>query len=1152
MRFVDHFIQNPVKVWVCVLLLVLFGLLAIIPPSIAPSPIRAPVQLTPTIDEPVVTVTTLWEGASPEEVEHEILDKQEDMLKSIRNLKKMTGTARQGQGSVELEFEVGTDQDIAKQDVSDALRRVKYQIPQDEFDNPTVVSGREFGEEAIAWIILSSDRDDIHVPDYQIFVEEDVKPMLERVDGIASVGVLGGKEREIQVIVDAHKLARAGVTFGELETALVTQNTNVAAGNSAQGKRDIVLRTMGRFASLEDIRQTVIRTGPGGPIRVGHVAEIKDGFKKQYSFVRSNGRYVLAIPAYRRTGSNVIEAMNGLKKKIQLANDTILAPRGLKLEMTQVYDETTYINASIDMVRTNIYWGSALSIIVLILFLRSSRATLIIAVSIPICVIGTFLIIPMTGRSINVVLLAGLAFATGMVVDNAIVVLENIYRHREMGKSPLQAASDGATEVWGAVLASTLTTMVVFLPIIFVQGEAGQLFRDIAIAISGAVGLSMLVAISVVPVMCSRMLGKVKMASELDRSRLADGLAKVVAVVNRNVAVKLALVAGAAGGSYYFSKTLSPDLDYLPSGNKNLIFGFLITPPGYNTPEFAKIGLLLENGDPSRGLIGIRPFWETKPGTPEHEALLKRWAEIASANAIKPKEAQIAGLKATIAKSDATQKVKSDAERRITELKREIAEWKLTPPLIEDFFFVSFNGGCFMGCSSTNPELVKPLVNVLSSSQFGITDSFAFFFQPGIFKGDAGQSVDIEIRAEDLNKVVPAATSIMMACRQRFGRVEPNPRNFAQGRREDQLIPDRVKAGDLGLNTAEIGSIIRACGDGRIVGQYRDEGRSLDLTIKVAGTEDAIGGHSATAMISTVPIFTPTGMIVPLDSVCRMRSTLAAEEIRHIETQPAVKLTVTPPEGLSLQQVIDEIQSNIITPMRGDGFGPMNAKLDPSVAVAFAGNADKLASTWDSLKWLLALSLLVCYLIMAGLFESFTYPFIIITTVPLAVVGGFVGLWLVHNWTMANPEMPVQKLDVLTILGFVILLGIVVNNGILIVHQALNFMREGMPPDKAIVESVRSRLRPIMMTVLTTLVGQMMLVIRPGSGAEMYRGVGAVVLGGLACSTFFTLFVVPAMLSLFIGARVKLGRWIFGKSEVRVVNRTTREILEPQLESVGG
>lgn len=1136
MRLVDHFIQNPVKVAVGVILLVLFGTLTIIPPSIAPSPLRAPVQLTPNTDEPIVTVSTAWEGAAPEEVEREILEKQEDMLKAVNNVKKMTGTATQGAASIELEFEVGTDQDVAKQDVSDALRQVKYQIPQNEFDNPTVKSGREFGEEAIAWMILSSDRDDLYVPDLYTFIWEDVKPFLERVDGIASVAVFGGREREIQVVVDPHALAGAGITFEELQGALVSQNTNVAAGNSSQGKRDIVIRTMGRYESLEDIRQTVIKVGPGGPIRVGHIAEVKDSFKKEYGFVRSQGKFVIAIPAFRRTGANVIEAMEGLKKAIHEVNDTILAPRGLKLDLTQVYDETTYIHSSIDLVKSNIIWGGLLAIAVLLVFLRSLSATFIVAVSIPICVIGTFLIIPMTDRTINVIMLAGLAFAVGMVVDNAIVVLENIYRHREMGKSAWQAASDGATEVWGAVLANTLTTVIVFLPIVFVKGEAGQLFQDIAIAISGAVSLSLVISITVIPVLCSRLLAKARMASELDRSPVAEGLGRLVGWMNSSWLLRLAVVLGMTGLSYYGSVWLAPKPTYLPAGNRNLIFGFLITPPGFNTVEMEHMAHQLEEGDPERGLIGIRPFWETKEGTPEYDQLMQRWSAIVERNGVAPKQAQIDQFEATLKDPKAKKSDRRIAGQRIQELRREIAEWRLTPPLIENFFYVAMNGNVFMGCSSRDSENVKPLKNVLGSSGFGLVDVIPIFFQFSIFRGESGNTIDVEVRGDNLDSVISSARNLQLAASMRLGcYVEANPRNFATERREDQFVPDRVKAGDVGMTTSQLGSIIRACGDGRVVGQYREGGRSIDLTLKVRDTEDAKTGRSATSVISGVPVYTPAGSVVPLSSLCDLRRTTAPEEIRHIEKQQAVKLTVHLPESIPLPEGMDTIENELVSKMREGGYGDMKLKVDPGIAVRLAGNANKLQVAWDSLKWLLLLSFLICFLLMAGLFESFAYPFVIILTVPLAVVGGFVGLAIVHQWTLDNAAMAIQQLDILTILGFVILLGIVVNNGILIVHQALNFMREGMEPQAAISASVTSRLRPILMTVLTTLAGQLMLVIRPGSGAEMYRGIGAVVLGGLACSTLFTLFVVPAMLSMFVSVKSIVGGKVFSQHDVAPV-----------------
>lgn len=1131
MRFIDRFINNPVKVAVGVILLVLFGLLTITPPSIAPSPLRAPVQLTPNVDEPIVTVTTTWEGANPEEVEREIIDKQEEMLKGISNLRKMTGSATQGRGLIELEFEVGTNKDVSKQDVSDALRQVQYQIPQDEFDNPTVISGREFGEEAIAWMILSSDREDIYVPDLGTLADEEIKPMLERVEGISSVLILGGREREIQVVVDPFKLAQAGVTFRELEIALQSQNTNVAAGNSAQGKRDIVIRTMGRYACLDDIRKTVIKTGVGGPIRVEHVAVVKDAFKKQYGFVRSEGKYVMAIPAFRESGSNVIEAMEGLRAAIRRVNDEVLSQRGLKLDLTQVYDETTYINSSIGLVQSNILLGGVLAVAVLLIFLRSISGTVIVAIAIPICVIGTLLIVPLMDRNINVVMLAGLAFAVGMVVDNAIVVLENIYRHREMGKSRWQAASDGATEVWGAVLANSLTTIIVFVPILFVKEEAGQLFRDIAIAISGAVALSLIISVTVIPTLAARILRKARTNVDGEHGRIASAGAGLVAAINRRVWIRLIVVVGFTAASILLSKQLAPERSYLPSGNRNLIFGFLLTPPGYNTTEFGRIAKRLEEGDPSKGLIGIRPFWEVQEDTEEYQSLLARWSEIVENFKVPQLESEILHLEEEAEDSQLNVKERETLRKRIRQKRREIDEWRVPPPPIDNFFYVAFEGGCFMGCSSVDPENVRPLKNVLDSSGFGIPDSFTFFTQPSIFKGESSSSVEVEIRGDRLDRVVQAGTSVLMACMEKFGYPDPNPRNFASPRREDQLIPDRVKAGDLGLNVADIGTIIRACGDGRVIGQYRETGRSIDLTVKVADTEDPISGRSATDMIASVPIYTPVGEIVPISAVCRVDRITSPQEIRHIETQPAVKLTVKPTEAVSLQEAINIIENDIVAPMRGEGYGDYKLTIPEDVTVALTGNAHKLKSTWNSLKWLLALSLLVVYLLMAGLFESFAYPFVIILTVPLAVVGGFMGLSAVSMWTWSDPTMAIQKLDILTILGFVILLGIVVNNGILLVHQSLNFVRHGMAPNEAIVESVRTRIRPIFMTVMTTFFGQLFLIVRPGSGAELYRGVGAVVLGGLLVSTLFTLVVVPAMLSLFMGARVRLGRLVFGRHD---------------------
>lgn len=1132
MQLIEFFIKNPVKVAVGVLLLVLFGLLTVVPPSILPSPIRVPVQLTPNMDEPVVSVTTLWEGASPEEVEREIIDPQEEVLKSVTGLRKLTSAASQGSGAITLEFVVGTNQDVAKQDVSDALRRVKYQIPLNEFENPIVISGRPFGEEAIAWMILSSDEPGVSVPSMKTFVDDNVKSALERVEGIASIGVYGGREREVQVVADPWRLAQAGITFNELAQALTSQNTNVSAGASAQGKRDIVLRTMGQFASLEEIRRTVIKTGPGGPIRVGDVAEAKDDFKKQYEFVRSEGREVIALAAYRETNANVIETMEGLREAVTGVNREVLSPRGLDLELTNVYDQTVYIHSAIGLVKDNIYFGGALAIVVLWLFLRSWSATGIVALAIPISVIGTFLIIPLADRTVNVVMLAGLAFAVGMVVDNAIVVLENIYRHMEMGKPREKAALDGSAEVWGAVLANSLTTAIVFLPIIFVKEEAGQLFRDIAIAISAAVLLSLVVSLTVIPPLAARYLTSSRAKAREEGGRFAHALGRFVGWINGRVLTRLAVVLISTVGSVWLSMRLAPEPSYLPSGNQNLIFGFLITPPGYNAHEFRQIGISLEEGNPAKGQIGIRPFWEAEPGSEQYTKLLGDWSTMVEKFVIPGKLGEIASQEAILKESHRTRRERAEARARIREVRRDIALWRTPPPPIDNFFYVSFGGQAIMGCSSKDPGNVRPLLNVLNSTGFSVPDSFAIFFQTSIFTNlGESNSVEIEVRGDDLDRVTAAAGNIAMACREQFGAMpESTPRNFQLGRREDRLVPDRVRAGEVGLNVADIGSIVRACGDGRVVGQYREGGDSVDLTIKFAGLDDPDQARGATSRITETPVFTPSGRIVPLSSVCRLERTTAPQEINHIETQRSVKLTIRPPEGMALPDVINTIQNEIVAPMRtAAGYGTEQWKIEPGIVVGLAGNADKLRTTWDALKWLLFLSFLICYLLMAGLFESFAYPFVIIFTVPFAVIGGFFGLALVHEATWADPTVAVQQLDMLTILGFVILLGIVVNNGILIVHQTLNYMSYGRTAEQAIAESVQSRLRPILMTVMTTFFGQLPLVIRPGSGAELYRGLGAVVLGGLLVSTVFTLIVVPSVLSLFLGARMHLSRALFGR-----------------------
>ena len=471
MKLVDTAIKKPVTVTVGVILLILFGLLSLF---------RIPIQLTPNVDLPQVSVQTAWRGASPLEIEREIIDAQEKELKNLDGLNEIKSESRDSNAFIELMFEIGTDTDEALLRVSNKLDQVK-EYP-DNAEKPIIKSGGRF-EQAIAWMILEAREgyDGVLSQEYD-FLDDTVKPRLERISGISSSNIYGGRERELQVIFDSDALAARKITIPELIRALDIENRNISAGNFDEGKRRYIARTVGEYEKIEDVSEVIIKRVNGTPIAVKDVAEVKLGYADFDLVVRHEGTPTIVLNAVREPGTNVLVVMQRLQDTLKELNEGLLKERNLKI--VQAYDETRYIYSAINLVRENILVGGFLAVVVLLAFLRSFASTIIVSVAIPISVVGTFLVMTLFGRNVNVVSLAGLSFAVGMVVDNSIVVFENIFRHREMGKDRIQAAYDGTVEVWGAVLASTLTTVAVFLPIVFVQEEAGQIFRDIDIAIS--------------------------------------------------------------------------------------------------------------------------------------------------------------------------------------------------------------------------------------------------------------------------------------------------------------------------------------------------------------------------------------------------------------------------------------------------------------------------------------------------------------------------------------------------------------------------------------------------------------------------------------------------------------------------------------------
>ncbi len=1072
MKLVDASIKNPITVAVGVILLVMFGLIALL---------RIPVQLTPNVDKAEITVNTIWPGASPQEVEREIIDEQEDVLKSVEGLVEMKSESFYSRGRVTLKFQVGTDPDTALLKVSNNLNQVP-EYP-DEAEEPVLVSsGSE--QNAIAWIILerlNGDNTGIET-EYQ-FVKDFVKPRFERIPGVAESEIYGGVEPEMQVTFDPNTIAAHQITIAEVATALSRENENISAGDFDEGKRKFIARTVGQYQSPNDVANVVIKYINGAPIYVHDVAEVRLDYAKPSATVSEKGRPTIAVNAKRQTGANVLQVMNGVRAAITEMNAGLLKERGLRLR--QVYDETEYIESAINLVRQNLFVGGTLAVLVLILFLRSINSTLIIATAIPISVVGTFLMMTFFGRNINVISLAGLAFAVGMVLDAAIVVLENIDRHRGLGEGRVEAAYKGTTEVWGAVLASTLTTMAVFVPVVYVQEEAGQLFKDIAIAISCAVALSLIVSITVIPTFSAKILGffrerrKAKLAAKheklsgvlanpapqsegaksskpgsglspfkksirfLDRfsHNFTEGVANFNYRVMGSVPARVAVVVALTGFSLAMALWLSPPSEYLPEGNRNFVFSLLLPPPGYNLEELDKVGNTI--------VKELEPYW------------------------------------------------KDDASVEYRE------------PRIRNLFYVALGRIMFAGASTQDPLKARDLVPIFKKELRKIPGFYATSYQSSLFgRGiTSGRTIDVDISGPDLTRLIQFGGRVFGQAMQLVpgSQVRPIP-SLDLGNPEIQITPDRVRAASLGLAARDIGQVVDTLLDGRKVSDYQHDGKEIDLTL--------MGISSATKQtqdFENLLLRTADGRLVTLGSVADVRWVSGPTQINHIERQRAITIQVRPPRETPLETAMQTLENKVIGPLKKSG------ELGGLYNINLAGTADDLVVTRKALQWNFVLALAITYLLMAALFASFLYPLVIMFSVPLAAAGGFAGLWLVSNL------IEYQSLDVLTMLGFIILIGTVVNNAILIVHQSLNHMRhEGMERREAIREAVRNRIRPIFMSTTTSVFGMLPLVLFRGAGSELYRGLGSVVVGGLALSTIFTLFLIPALFSLVLDARYKL------------------------------
>ena len=1044
-------INRPVVVIVGMILLSLFGILALL---------TMPYQLTPKVTRPVISIYTGWSGTTPYEVEREILERQEQVLKGIDNLETMEGTAGNGRADITLEFKIGTDLTKAMLDVSNKLNEVKGYPA--EMDKPVI---KATGEDTspVLRMMLVSDSPSVNVRQMRTFFNENVIQYFERIDGVAEVVFPAGDEREMHVIVDDRKLATYQLDVSALANALDKQNVNLSAGNLDYGRKSYRVRTVGEFKSEQDILDVVIWSDGLKRVRVRDVAVVKEGFenKRTSSLYRGNElkeKEGLFVAIKASADANVLELTDSVEAVFHHLNATILKDNGIKLEWTN--DQRDYIKQAIALVKSNILIGAFLACGVLFIFLHSITSTLIIAVAMPLSVLGTFIVMAFLNRTLNVVSLAGISFAVGMLVDSAIVVLENIERHKAMQKDAMRAVVDGTKEVVGGLVASVLTTVAIFIPILNIQEEAGQLFRDIALAASSAVSFSLFVSVIVIPTLSyksSTLFGVAhkKHALSLKIEQVgricADFIMHLVKTAMQSTRNKVFTILGLAGFSLMISYVLMPKMEYLPQGNQNFVVGRMNPPPGLSFQEKENIGKMLY---------------------------------------------------ACMGDYFASSGFKGDDKY----------------PAIANMFFVGGDANFTFGLRSQDITRAGDLIPLAKACIQKVPGLSGNALQTGIFeRRGSSRGVDVDISGAELESLITTASAlehiIRDAFEEEFGNKAAHLQILARPSLdmlypELNLYPNLERISAVGLDTLSFGVALDVLLDGRKVSEYKEEGREkIDLVLKSQN-----GAIYSPEELYQASIYTPLGGIIPISTLADLKLEYGTSQIRHYERNRTITLNVNPPTNITIQEAMELISGKVLDALKESG------KLGDNT-LTLSGTADQLSQIKSSLLLGFVLAVVIIYLLMAALYEDFVYPWIILFSVPLAVGGGFLGLWLV------NILLVYQPLDVLTTLGFIILVGIVVNNAILIVYQSLHNVRlYGMDGKRGILEAVRVRIRPIYMSTLTSLFGMLPLVLAPGAGSEIYRGLGAVILGGLAFSTVLSIFVIPCLLSFFIKREFKGAR----------------------------
>lgn len=984
-----------------------------------------PIDLLPPLEFPQLTVHVEYPNVGPEEIEQTITDQVENALAGVPGVERTRSSSRLGSSSVTLDFTRGTNLDEAANDVRAAIDRIGNGLPE-EAEDPIVW---KFDPNDVPIVIIGASSDVWDLQELTLILQRDITKRFDQIPGVGTVDVWGGIEREVKVELRRDRLNASRLSAEDVRNALRSGNVNLPGGNVARGVQDQYVRTLGEFTNLNQIRETVVAEFEGKPVRVRDVANVYLGYEDLDRVVKIDGQPMLRLGVRKQSGANTVAVAESIREELARIN----AQRS-DIHLFVASDQSTFIQESIDNVRQSAVFGALLAIAVLYAFLRRGSSTFVIAVSIPISIIATFGLLYFNGLTLNQMSFGGLALGVGLVVDNAVVVLENITRMREEGRDPITAARLGTKEVAGAIVASTLTTTVIFLPVVFMQTISGVLFQQLALVVVFALLCSLAVALTLVPMLASKLIKRPAPATRepgrIQRAfnRLDERYARILqwAVKHRRTVIGSSVLLVGLG----FATT-----PFIPVE---------LTPP--SEADEIDIDLFMADGTNVAVLNNYLGELETK------------------VRALVP--------------SDAVEHFSTDIRQGRAEVELTMrADSPISTTALADSLRTALDGQI-------------PGADIRVSAQSGL------WILRRIFRSGGGsEDVSMEIRGYDLDQAEQLGNTIRGAIETIPG-VEGVRVSRNHGRPQTNLHLDRDKLAELGLSVRDVADVIQTNVGGGRAGAYRIGGEEFPIVVRLR-PED----RRTTESLANIPLRLPGGEIIPVSSVIDPRSALGPPEINRVDGQRITRVTANLAQGTPMGEAITAIRERVA-----------GIAMPPGFSVYFGGEYEEQQKASADFRLSLIIALALVYMVMAGQFERFLDPLIVLCSVPLAVIG------VVPTMLLTGTTVNMQSL-----MGVVMLIGIVVNNAIVLVDYT-NLLRrdEGLEPVEAVRRACRRRLRPILMTTLTTVLGLLPLALGIGAGAEMQAALARVVLGGLVASTFVTLVFIPA---LYLGAHDLIGRF---------------------------